>query len=306
MELDSGEAYHESAIALNTGRNALEYIIRISGIAKIHLPYFICDVVLEPISKPGIEYSFYHIDEQLEPVDLPASLGADEAFLYPDYFGVKGRFAHSLKGKYPNLIIDASQSFFLEPVGEANTFYSARKFFGVPDGAYLYAKDDLRLELERDLSYDRMAHLVKRVAVSAEAGFDDFKRNEEALSNSPLKRMSRLTELLMKASRSSSVAKTRKNNFEYLHKNLKGRNSAIFALIGSEVPLSYPFWIADSGKLRSRLLEEQVYIPLYWPNVLEWSNSGDVEYALAEEVIHLPIDQRYGIKEMDHILSIIG
>ena len=43
---------HKNGILLNTGRNALEYILSsIKDVKLIYLPYFTCEVVLEPIKR---------------------------------------------------------------------------------------------------------------------------------------------------------------------------------------------------------------------------------------------------------------
>ena len=62
LELNEGKDYHAGAIKLNTGRNALEYILRVNKYKKIYLPFFTCDVLLQPIEKLKIDTEFYHID----------------------------------------------------------------------------------------------------------------------------------------------------------------------------------------------------------------------------------------------------
>ena len=59
--------FHSQGIYLNSGRNALEYILlSLPKVKKIWVPYFTCDVLLEPLKKLNVPYSFYHINEQLE------------------------------------------------------------------------------------------------------------------------------------------------------------------------------------------------------------------------------------------------
>ena len=51
-------------IALNTCRNALEYIIlQLADVKRIFIPYFTCEAVVEPLKRLSIEYVFYHINE---------------------------------------------------------------------------------------------------------------------------------------------------------------------------------------------------------------------------------------------------
>lgn len=40
-----GGMLHEGAVALNSARSCLEYLIRARGITKILLPYYLCDSI---------------------------------------------------------------------------------------------------------------------------------------------------------------------------------------------------------------------------------------------------------------------
>ena len=140
LELNRGVEYHKNAIKLNTGRNCLEYIIKTSGIQKIYIPAYTCNVIMEPIIKLKIKFEFYNIDENLEPI-FNKDLSVNEALLYTNYFGIKDKSVKKLARIYKKkLIVDNSQSFFSKPYNILGTFYSPRKFFGVPDGGYLYCK----------------------------------------------------------------------------------------------------------------------------------------------------------------------
>ncbi len=81
FELPVGQPYHPDALCLNTGRNALEYILRARNYTKIYIPYFTCEVLLEPLRNLNLAYEFYHINENLEPVFNYNSLGSNDGFL---------------------------------------------------------------------------------------------------------------------------------------------------------------------------------------------------------------------------------
>ena len=53
---DYGTVYHDMGAALNSGRNALEYILR-SGprYDNVYLPYYTCDVMLQTLKR--LKYS---------------------------------------------------------------------------------------------------------------------------------------------------------------------------------------------------------------------------------------------------------
>ena len=73
LELRKGEHYHKDALKLNTARNCLEYILIARKYKKVYVPYYTCEAVHEPFKKlgSGCRMEFYHINEQLEPIELP-------------------------------------------------------------------------------------------------------------------------------------------------------------------------------------------------------------------------------------------
>jgi hypothetical protein len=66
----------------------------------------------------------------------------------------------------------------------------------------------------------------------------------------------------------------------------------------------YPF--LGGPELRKRLIQEQIFVATYWPNIFDWCTPTDREWQLAEQLIPLPIDQRYGPAEMARILDVIA
>ncbi len=305
LELRKGEHYHKEAIRLNTARNSFEYVLRAGHFSKVHVPYYTCEVMLEPIKKLGIDYTFYPINEALEPLELP-ELKEGDAFLYNNYFGLKQTCVKNLVEIYgKRLIVDNAQAFYAEPIQGINTFYSVRKFFGVPDGAYLYTNNLCHEDLERDYSYDRMSHLLKRIDSGAEFGFYDFRNNDAALCNQEIKRMSKLTEALLLGIDHETVIQKRRKNFSFLDKFLKETNLIQLKLDEESVPMVYPYYTKDLS-LRQRLIENKVFVATYWPNVKEWVKEGMVEYEMAEQLIPIPIDQRYGSEEMQVVCDIVA
>lgn len=298
------KTYHPNAIALNTGRNAFEYILKANYVKKIYIPYFTCDVLLEPLNKLKITYEFYHINEQLEPIFDFSVLKKNDFFLYTNYFGLKNCYTKQLSLFCQHLIVDNSQAFFSVPHNSEATFYSSRKFFGVADGAYLYCNKVLEQVFKKDCSYDRMSHLLIRKDVSAETGYQSFIENDEKLKNQPIKKMSSITEDILGRVDYSAVAQKRIDNYRFLENELKSTNKMSFQLDTKSSPMVYPYWTKDLT-LRKRLIENKIYTATYWPNVKEWCSQDSLEFKLTNEVVYLPIDQRYGIEEMTFIIDII-
>lgn len=305
LELPFREEYHKDAIRLNTGRNCLEYILRARKYSKVYIPYYTCEVILEPFQKIGVEYEFYHVDINLEIRD-EIKLNVGEAVLYTNYFGLKQRYIEQLAERVgTRLIIDNTQAFYAKRLEGIDTFYTCRKFFGVADGAYLYTDKQLEEEFEKDESYNRMGHLLKRIDLSAEEGYADFRTVDDSLDNQPIRRMSNLTQRIMQSIDYQAVAKKRRDNYMTLHKALSEKNKLESYLDDDAVPMVYPFLSPLNG-LRDKLVEHKVYVARYWPNVLEWTTKDDIEYILASQMLPLPVDQRYGEGELKKIIENIN
>jgi hypothetical protein len=303
LQLPRGEELYPSLLKINTGRNAFEYILKVKRYKLVHIPYYTCEVVLEPLKRLGIPFQFYTINEQMDPV-LDFVLGPEDCLLYTNYFGLKQETVIRLSKLFDNLIIDNSQAFFSEPLENVDTFYSCRKFFGVPDGSYLQCTSDIRLKLVKDVSVDRFSHLIKSIDLGIENGYKDFVANNVSLSNNPIKKMSALSQRILSGIDYQNCKYRRNSNFMYLHDYLEEYNDYSFDASSLNGPMVYPLLISSS-EIKNKLLDKRIYIATYWPNVLEWTTKKMYEHYLTTHLIALPIDHRYTHSEMKRILNVL-
>ncbi|SDD76006.1 hypothetical protein SAMN05216464_102490 [Mucilaginibacter pineti] len=302
LELPQGNEYYPDLVHLNTGRNALEYILIQKRYNKIYIPYFTCEVLLEPIVKLGLKYQFYTIDDQLNPI-IDFEIEPDACFLYTNYFGIKQAKVLELSSKIKNLIIDNSQAFFSEPLAGIDTFYSCRKFFGVSDGAYLNIKRQLAKKLPVDSSVHRFSHLIKSVDAGVEAGYSDYINNNRDLENNEIRSMSLLTRKILSSVNYNECAFVRQRNFNFLHKHLAEFNLLKFEATDDDtVPMVYPF-LNNDRHLKVHLIQKKIYVATYWPNVFKWTKKNTTENYLARCLVPLPIDQRYDLQDMFYMLN---
>ena len=289
LELRKGEHYHKDAIRLNSGSNCFEYILRVRKYKKVYVPYYTCHVIYDVAQRQGVEMAYYQINEQLEPIELP-ELKTHEAFLYTNYYGLKQSCVERLAEKYgKQLIVDNAQAFYSKPIIGIDTFYSPRKYFGVPDGGYLYTDAVLNEEFPQAESMQRMTHLLKRIEQGAEAGYADYQREEETLGGSPIERMSKLTDALLRSIDYEKIAQVRISNYKILDEQLGKSNAIHLTLPQGDVPMVYPYLTQDAT-LKQRLIANKIFVATYWPNVDE---NGDLEATLKMNLLPLPIDQRY-------------
>lgn len=299
-----GRNPHAGARALNSARNCLLYVLLARRPARLYLPAYLCDSLLEPLHQAAVEPVFYNIDGALE-IAQPPALRDGECLLYVDYFGVKNAYCRRLAAHYGTaLILDRSQALFAPPPGCGATLYSPRKFFGVADGGYLYCDVVLDGELEQDVSYDSVRHLVGRLDVDAASFYDEFCRSERRLSGRPLRRMSALTAAILDGVDFDAARAARQRNFLHLHAALAARNRLPLDPAAVDGPLVYPLW-TDDPTLRGRLLARRIYVATYWNEVTQREQASAVEKALVAQLIPLPLDQRYGAAEMQAILDVV-
>jgi len=303
LQFMNGNEYYPLLLKLNTGRNAFEYILKVKGYTSVYIPYFTCEVILEPLKKLGIQYQFYTIDDKLDPI-LDFEVGPTECFLYTNYFGLKQDTVLALSKQFPNLIVDNSQAFFSEPLQEVDTFYSCRKFFGVPDGAYLHSTSKAKLKLEKDISLDRMSHLVKSIELGIENGYQDYIENNNALSKNPIRRMSNISQKILSGIDYKECKYRRNSNFMYLHDFLLKYNDLSFDASSVNGPMVYPLLHASTS-VKAKLIEKRIYVATYWPNVFDWTTKKMLENYLTAHLISLPIDHRYTHADMKRIINVL-
>ncbi len=286
-----------SCIALNTGRNCIKYIIRAFNIREIWIPYYTCPVVWNSAEKENCSVKFYHIDENFMP---SVQFEKNDFILYTNYYGICAKNVKLLSSIYKNLIVDNSQAFYMPKYGIAS-FNSVRKFFGVPDGAFLYCdkKSDENLQTDKT-SVTRFVHLLKRIDSSAREGYNDFRQSDKSLDDEPVKLMSCITKALIKNIDICSAKQKRLMNFNFLHENLKNINKLKFELDKDDVPMVYPF-LSEKEGLKEKLIKNKIYVATYWNNLPD----SYKESVFQKYIVPLPIDQRYCEEDMRKILEIL-
>lgn len=304
FELNKGEEYHKEAIKINTARNALEYILISKKIRKVYLPYYCCEVILEPIHKWSVKYEFYNIDKNFMPFFDFSMIEEGDAFLYINYFGVCDQNVDSItKINSSKIIVDNSQAFFCLPQNNTDTFYSARKYFGVSDGAYLYTEKKMDIDLPQDYSYDRLEHLIGRIEFGPEESYSHFVKNNLSLSGLPIKKMSKLTQLILSNINYRKIAETRKNNYNYINSFFSKFNQLTITENNFTVPMIYPLLIENGCDLKKYFIKNKIFVPDYWKSVLFKTEKKSFEYNLANDCVFIPIDQRITNSDLDIIIN---
>jgi hypothetical protein len=304
IELDrySLPLLHDGAIALNCARNALAYLIKARKIKRILIPKFLCDSVQKVCEREGIQVKYYSINKDFLPVDV--LLEPDEYLYIVNFYGqISNELLGEFADKYQRVIVDNVQAYFQAPIPGVDTIYTCRKFFGVADGAFLYTDASLNYELETDESFDRMRFLLGRFERTASEFYSEYVLNNDLFESAPIKKMSKLTDNLLRAIQYEDVKRRRTENFRILHDTFYDVNK--LNLTVPEGAFMYPLYIDGGAELRKKLQEKKIYIPTLWPDVFDVCEPSEIEYDMAANILPIPCDQRYCEESILNLIKII-
>lgn len=305
MEYYKGNCIEEMEIArLNTGRAAIFHAVTVAQCETIWLPYYQCETVMEFLIQKGIKCKFYHIDSYFNPIDLQPQ--DNEVVLLVNYYGIMSRNRmRRFVDRFKNVIIDNSQAFFADPIENCLNVYSARKFVGVPDGAYIIGKDALVGvdKYEQGYSSDTALFMLQRIEYGCEGrAYISRTENEERIDTEDCKRMSKLTQYLLDGTDYGVIKRKRRENFEIAH-DLFGKINKINPTTfydNSCVPMVYPLVVEDDGLL-DRLLKAKHFQGHWWKWVEENPEANRFEKWISRYMIPVTIDQRYGKEELVYL-----
>ncbi|MEZ5044595.1 MAG: hypothetical protein R2828_32165 [Saprospiraceae bacterium] len=300
-----GASYHPQALALSTGRSCINYIIQKAQIKTCYIPFYSCDSVLSAFELNDVSIKFYEIDAQLEPKIQP-ELEEGAYLLYINFFGIKSATVARLIEVYGDrLIIDNVHLFFEKGYPNNWSFTSARKYFGVPDGAYVYPPTGIAaIEDFPKFCPTNIDHLVNRLIGDRELAYQQNVIYEETLSPT-LQKMSTFSEKMLNTMDYDQVISIRQENFQWLHEHLSPYNQLIINVPPRTTCFRYPF-LPPKQMTKGPFYEAQLFIPAFWSDVTARTIAGfEWEKHLSKALLPLPIDHRYRIKDLQRLLDFI-
>ena len=302
LEISVGSAdYHPNALALSNGRACFNQILKAERPSMVYVPFYTCNALLDPLEINGIPYKFYRLGRNLEPL-FDGDLKSDEMLVVINYYGINGKLMEQFDEQYrQQLIIDNTMGFFCKEYDYAFSFNSCRKFFGVPDGGYLYSPTKLGSPPER-ITDIKTNYLISRILKKEDVYYQEYLENEKNLSSKILG-MSFLTELLLSNVDFELAKSRRRSNFLNLHDQLKELNLLNLKLTEDDVPHYYP--LLPLKKIdKSKFHRDKIFVPTLWPDVL---TRGFSEFAwereVTERIIPLPVDHRYNHTQMEILVD---
>lgn len=298
--------YHENAVKLNSARHCFRFLLEIRKYNMIYFPYYICDSIVEQAKKLNINYKFYKINKNFEPIlDENVILGEDTGIFIVNFFGfLSEKKILKFKSEYKNIILDNTQSFYSKRIKNVDTIYSCRKFFPVVEGGYLYINLNINNRLKKlteNIIHSKLDFLFKKFELGSNEAYKNYLNVEESIDYEEIKKMSKLTINFMKRFDYEKIKLKRERNFLYLDKMLSKINLLNLKDYNINGPMFYPLLLENN--IKKRLLKNKIYLSTLWIEVKDRVEKNSFEYQLVEKLHLIPIDDRWEIKDLDNVIK---
>ena len=297
------------------------------------LPAYCCHTMIDPFLQAGFEVFFYDIKkENLEP-DLESvekyikqNIGV---VLHMGYFGFEtnknlSAILEVFKNTGTKIIEDVTHTLFSDfGCNGINDFdvASIRKWMGIPSGGFCsskYEKHLATIKSDEEFISIRLDALKKKFEF-IKSGDENLKpqflvlfKSAEAVQDKKPEPYSidQLSLAILNRIKVKDLIAKRRENYSYLS-HFVSQNKCL-QLVFKELPqnvcpLFLPVFVRGRrDEFQKILIENKIYSPVHWPrtnqvdySVFSGSNS------ILEDIISIPIDQRYSLAEMDRIAYII-
>lgn len=309
LETPAGqELYHNHAAALSNGRACMMVALEQIQPKRAFVPHYTCDAAIEPFRRLQIDIEFYELNGQFEPQRMPEA-DKHDCYLLTNYWGMQRGLVERFEKRFGNrLMVDNTHDYFFRPTAPGYwSFTSARKWFGVPDGAFLYSPVG---GLARTLVQSRPANREIELQPALERslgrlgpGYRGFQEYEKAMG-CDVKQISSYSSSILSLLDHASSIERRRRNFDYLAKHLNDRNRLSPTRGKHETPFCYPYLPHGSSE-RQKLHDRQIFVPQLWREAIERAPLRSNAKIWSEQLLPLPVDHRYGIAEMKFIAATI-
>ena len=306
LELNKGKEYYQYANTqmqrFNCAKAAVDNVLGYIDTYKIYVPYYLCPNVCKEIEHHNIEVCYYYINNNLLPELLPDEQGI--CIYLVNYFGVMDKaiaeYARNFEKAW--VIIDNCHSFFEKPIMGKRFFnvYSCKKFFGVPDGAYLIGEDIAVGDTKEVYADEKAGYLLECLEHGTNYCYARKKNVDHAIAEK-YEGMSVLAQRILMSIDYDAVKYRRHENF-YLYEEAFA-TSNILTCEKESTPYMYPLNVGKN--IKKQLVDQKIYVPTLWDSTLKEQFKEKLEYRLADETIFLPVDQRYEKNDIQYIIEVI-
>lgn len=320
---------------LRSGREAL-YLVALNlnqdnNQPVVLMPAYCCHSMVDPFEKAGWKVVYYRLNEDLT-VDLQYIFALlvsikPSAVLTMNFYGSASTRAtiDTIKTEFPECICIEDFSHctfsFSEIYNEQVDYYvtSIRKSVGVCDGSVIISKAPLDETIVEDNETEFMAarrdcqklkakYIYSQDAAQKNIFFTELRKQEcELDSFTGVHRISSTGKEMLKVLNGGMIRYARQQNMKHIL-NLLG--DKVESIPGIErcldgAPFSLPILVKNRDEVQQKLAKRGVYAPVLWPVCDDARAVCPVSARMADEMLSIPIDQRYNYDDIEEIAKIV-
>ena len=338
VDMEKFNLQGEDCVFLSTGRAAILFAIKQikqeKGLKNINalIPSYTCETVLQPFLDEKASIYVYDIDDKLylNSDKLKSAIAHSHAdiVLIHRYFGFNTTYGidevimdYVKKGVV--FIEDRTQNLFSSFASLPVQFVvgSFRKWAAIPEGGYCLSTIHKMEKPQKPDSCDRelvnaklhafyLKHEymvsdsgVKSEFLKAYAEAEDIIENEKGFFRMSDESISILNMLDIEA-----LKIKRQQNYQFVYNNLSDYKQVTLLtekLSDGIVPLYIALKSEKRNQIQAWLRKHDIYAPIIWPKSELIPYVSDTLQQIYNQVLCLPIDQRYGEDEMERMVKII-
>ena len=320
---------------LRSGREALYLVALNLKLDKnqpvVLMPAYCCHSMVDPFVKAGWRIVYYQLYNDLK-VDLQNLFALlvsikPRAVLTMNFYGSASTRAaiDTIKTEFPDCVCieDFSHCTFCisEIYNEQVDYYvtSIRKSVGVCDGSVIISKAPLDETIAEDNETEFMVvrrdcqKLKAKYTYSQEVAqknifFAELRKQESELDNfNGVHRISKTGKEMLALVNGESIRYARQKNMAHIMELLNGKVESISGIERclSGAPFSLPILVKNRDEVQQKLAKRGVYAPVLWPICDEARAICPVSARMADEMLSIPIDQRYNYDDIEDIAKIV-
>lgn len=320
---------------LRSGREALHLVAlnekQGQGDTFILMPAYCCHSMEDPFEKAGWRVVYYRLNEDLTvDLDFLAQALTKEKFkaiLTMNFYGsasTKGAVTYVKKYKPEFKVIEdfSHCTFSLDDIFNQQVDYyvtSIRKSIGVCDGSVIISREPLdesnieEVETEfvssrRDGQKLKVEYTYSQDKELKGIFFPKLRRQEGELDAfEGVHRISGTGQEMLKALNGSMIRYARQRNMKHILNLLGGKVESIPGIERclNGAPFSLPILVKNRDEIQQKLAKRGVYAPVLWPICDEARGVCPVSARMADEMLSIPIDQRYNYDDIEDIAKIV-
>lgn len=314
-------------------REALSHIAAENGESyrKVLIPAYTCSTVIIPFVQQGWECMYYKIGKDLriqteETLEI-AKATKPNIFVAHPFYGMdlteeEMNMIRTIREMGCKTVVDITQCIFSDQYYNIAdyTIGSYRKWFPIPDGAFMHIDSDKGLEMSLYPEHEQFVNIQVSAMVLRGVYFQTGNETVKNISIKLNKMADSIAETEISEHRISALsyaiytmqdfkrnAEQRLRNYKYLYSKLAFMSSVTpvcgdIAYI-TVAPLYFPVYVENRTVLQGALARKKIYAPVLWPVYSDdLLISDDVSY-IYSHILLIPIDQRYNLNDMERIVE---